>query len=121
MRVLIADTSELIIQRLEELLSEIIYILGADKATSYEAASQSFIQNEPDVVVMDMNLPDNTSYLLLKEIKERYPGTVVIIMFIDRDEYIMQQFKKLGANFFFDKYHEFENIPEVINAIAEKS
>jgi len=121
MRVLIADKSDLIIQRLEELLSEIIFILGTDKACSYEEALQLFKQNKPDVVVMDMNLPDNTSYQLLKEIKESSPKTVVIIMFIDSDEYIIQQCKKLGADHFFDKYHEFEKIPVVINEIAAKS
>ncbi len=121
MRVLIADRSELIVQRLEELLSEIIFILGTDKAFSYEEALQLFKKNKPEVVVMDMSLPDNTSHQLLKEIKECSPQTVVIIMFIDRDEYVMKQCKKAGANFFFDKYHEFENIPMVINAIAAKS
>ncbi len=121
MRVLIADRSELIVQRLEELLSEIIFILGTDKAFSYEEALQLFKQNRPDVIVMDMNLPDNISCQLLKEIKEYAPKTVVIVMFIDQDEYVLQQCKKLGADFFFDKYHEFEKIPVVINEIATKS
>jgi DNA-binding NarL/FixJ family response regulator len=120
MRVLIADKSELIVQRLEELLSEIIFILGTDKALSHEEALQLFKQHKPEVVVMDMNFPDNASCQLVKEIKESSPQTVVIIMFIDRDEYIMQQCKKMGADFFFDKYHDFENIPSVINAIASK-
>jgi DNA-binding NarL/FixJ family response regulator len=121
MRVLLADRSELIVHRLEELLSEIIFILGTDKAFSYEEALKLFQQHKPDVVVLDMNLQENTSCVLLKEIKEQSPQTIVIIMFIDADEYVMQHCKKLGADFFFDKYHQFENIPLVINDIAMKS
>jgi DNA-binding NarL/FixJ family response regulator len=121
MRVLIADKSELIVQRLEELLSDIIFILGTDKAFSYEEALSLFKQNKPDVVVLDINLPENASYQLLKDIKESSPQTVVIIMFIDADDYVLQQCKKAGVDFFFDKYHEFENIPRVINLIAAQS
>jgi DNA-binding NarL/FixJ family response regulator len=120
MRVLIADNSELIVQRLEELLSESTFILMIDRAFSYEEAQQLFKQNEPDVVVMDINLPGYTSYQLLKEIKEEAPKTVVIVMSIRLDEYILQQCRNLGADFFFDKYHEFANVPVIINEIAAK-
>jgi DNA-binding NarL/FixJ family response regulator len=119
MRVLIADNSELIIQRLEELLSEITFILMIDRAFSYEEAQRLFNQNKPDVVVLDINLPGNTSYELLKEIKEEAPKTVVIVMSIRLDEYILQQCKNLGADFFFDKYNEFERVPVIINSMAQ--
>jgi DNA-binding NarL/FixJ family response regulator len=115
MRVLIADNSELIIQRLEELLSESTFILMIDRAFSYEEAQQLFNQNKPDVVVLDINFPGNTSYELLKEIKEEAPQTIVIVMSIRLDEYILQQCKNFGADFFFDKYNEFERVPVVIN------
>jgi DNA-binding NarL/FixJ family response regulator len=120
MRVLIADNSELIVQRLEELLSESTFILMIDRAFSYEEAQQLFNQNKPDVVVLDINLPGNTSYQLLKEIKEEVPQTVVIVMSIRLDEYILQQCRNLGADFFFDKYYEFQNIPVTINGMATK-
>ncbi|MBL7703897.1 MAG: response regulator [Ferruginibacter sp.] len=121
MRVLLTDKSTLITQRLEELLSEIIFILGTDKASSYDEALALFKQYRQDVVVADMNLADNTSCRLVKEIKELAPHTTIIMMFIDADEYIMEQCKKMGADFFFDKYHEFEKIPVVINEIAANS
>ena len=118
MRVLIADNSELIVQRLEELLSESTFILMIDRAFSYEEAQHFFNQNKPDVVVLDINLPGNTSYQLLKEIKEEAPQTVVIVMSIRLEEYILQQCSNLGADFFFDKYHEFENVPLIINSMV---
>jgi DNA-binding NarL/FixJ family response regulator len=120
MRVLIADNSELIVQRLEELLSESTFILMTDRAYSYEAAQQLFTQNKPDVVVLDINLPGYTSYRLLKEIKEEAPQTVVIVMSICLDECMLQQCTNLGADFFFDKYHEFEKIPAIISGVASK-
>lgn len=120
MRLLIADKSELIIQRLEELLSELTFILAIDKAFSYEEAQLLFKQREPDVVVMDINLPGNTSYQLLKEIKAASPQTVVIVLSFRLDEHIQQQCRNLNVDFFLDKYHEFENVPVIINGIAAK-
>jgi DNA-binding NarL/FixJ family response regulator len=90
-----------------------------DRAFSYEAAQQLFNQNKPDVVVLDINLPGYTSYELLKEIKEKAPQTVVIVMSMRLDEYILQQCRNLGADFFFDKYHEFENVPVIISGMAQ--
>jgi len=121
MRVLIADKSELITQRLEELLSETTFHLMIDNASSYKEAQQLFKQNGHDVVVMDINLPGHTSYQLLKEIKEESPKTVVIVLSICLDEHIQQQCSKLCADFFFDKYHEFENVPMIISEMAVKT
>ncbi len=119
MRLLIADKSELIIQRLEELLpgSDILMI---DRALTYEAAKLHFKKNDPDVVVMDINFPGNASYQLLKTMKASAPRTVVIVLSFRLDEYIQQQCKDLGADFFFDKYYEFEQVPVIIKAIAQK-
>ena len=90
-----------------------------DRASSYEEAKLLFKQNEPEVVVLDINFPGNKSYQLLKEIKETSPQTVVIVLSFRLDEHILQQCSSLGADFFFDKYYEFENVPVIINEMAQ--
>lgn len=118
MQLLIADKSELIIQRLEELLSA-SDILVNDRALTYEEAKLCVKKNNPDVVVVDLNFPGNSSYQLLKELKESSPRTVVIVLSFRLDEYILQQCMDLGADFFLDKYYEYEQVPVILNAIAQ--
>lgn len=120
MRLLIADKSELIIQRLEELITDSMYMLMMDRAFTYEEAKYHFYKNEPDVIVLDISFPGNLSYQLLKEIKENSPHTVVIVLSFRLDECILEQCRDLGADFFFDKYYEFDKVPVIIKAIAQK-
>lgn len=120
MQVLIVDNSLLIIQRLEELLSETTIISRMYRAAFYKEALELFMLNRPDIVVLDISLPQNASYQLLKEIKNINPAAIVIILSIHIDEYTQQQCSMLGADFFFDKYHEFEKISEVVNFFYNK-
>lgn len=118
MQVLLVDSSLLILQRLEELLSDTVSYLSMHSADSYQEAWQSFILKKPGLVVLDINLPQSESYLLLKKIKEAAPSTIVMILSIHMDACLQQQCFKLGADFFFDKYNEFEKIPGIINEFS---
>lgn len=120
MKILLVDSSSLVLQRLEELLSDTISADLMYKAISYKDAADNFFFHKPGVVVMDINLPQNASYRLINEIKQEAPVTLVIALSIHTDEYIRQQCILGGADFFFDKYDEFEKIPAVIGAIKKR-
>ena len=120
MQVLLVDSSLIILQRLEELLADATAQSVIHKASSYKEALQLFMQQQPAIVILDINLPKNASYRLIKEIKQAAPATVVIVLSIHTDEYIQQQCFLLGADIFFDKYEEFEKIPAVINFYKNK-
>jgi len=115
MQVLIIDNSLPIVQRLHELLSEVSNISELSSATGHDQALQLFMLQKPGIVVLDLHLPENKSYDLLKEIKKVAPKTVLIILSVENDEYTQQQCRMLGADFYFDKYNEFEKIAVVIN------
>ena len=118
MKVLIVDSSIRIMERLEEILSEAENITAIHRALSYEEAIKLFKENKHDAVLLDIYLPGNESFKLLKEIKQTGFKTSVIILSIQTDNYVQERCKLLGADFFFDKYNDFEKIPGVINAIA---
>lgn len=115
MQVLIIDNSIQIVQRLNEFLSESTEVSELFSATAYNEALQLFMQHKPVIVVLDHHLPDNKSYQLLKEIKQAEPTTVVIMLAAENDAYAQQQFRLIGADFFFDKYNEFEKVMVVVN------
>ena len=66
---------------------------------------------------MDSALPGNKSVHLLKEIKTVNKKSVVIILSMQVNTLTRFKFSVAGADFFLDKYNEFEKIPEHINAI----
>ena len=117
MQVLIVDSSAGIIERLEEIISETKKITAIHRAVSYEDAKILYKKNKYDVVLLDINLPRNKSLKLLKEIKKTGSKTCVIIMFTHMDNYILEQYKSLGADFFFDKYYDFENIGGLLETL----
>src|SRR5882757_9368927 len=116
MLILIVDSSIEIIERLEELLSEAENITTIHKAASSEETKKLFEKNKYDMVLLDIDLPGNGSLKILKEIKKTGRETRVIILFTYIDKYIREQCKYLGADFFFDKYYDFEKIYDLLTA-----
>ncbi len=106
---------------MEEILSETRISATILKADSFKKARKLFYDNKPRIVLLDIFLPGQKSFELLKEIKDSEDKTSVIILAIDMDKYALDQCELLGADFFFDKYNEFEKIPAVIESIFERN
>lgn len=116
-RLLIIDTSTAVIQRLKELVSESLNIEDIELSASFSAASKSIKNNLPDIVLLDLTLPVNESIEFLKKIKKENPGMSVIVLSDAVDERTEEQCKLAGADYFFDRYNEFEKIPGAIKEI----
>ncbi len=118
MQILIVDSSIQIIERLAEILSEAKNIRTIHRAVSYAQASAIFSTVKPEIVVLDIGLPGNKSVDLLKEIKVANEQTAVIVLSIHVDKLTKEKFTSAGADYFFDKYHEFENLTSTVDTIA---
>jgi two-component SAPR family response regulator len=120
MIVLVIDSSVHIIERLQHILSETANIKAAYGAVSYKDAARFFKTNKIDVVLLDGGLPGNMSVDLLNEIKTFDEKISVIILANSTDNYVKAKYQLHGADFFFDKYHEFESIPGIIDTLTKK-
>jgi DNA-binding NarL/FixJ family response regulator len=118
MVILIVDSSVLIIERLQNLLSETENITAVYGAVSYKDGAKFFNDIQPNVVLLDIDLPENQSFMLLKEIRKAGQKTSVIILSNQTDAGLQEQYRSMGANFFFDKYHDFAKIPVAIKYIS---
>ena len=78
LRILIVDTSTLMIRRLGELVSESGGIENIEVSISHLDASKKIKRNPPDIVLLDLGLPVNNSIRLLRGIKKENPGILVI-------------------------------------------
>ena len=73
----------------------------------------------PDIIFMDINLPNKSGLELTSEIKKEYPGILIIIVSnYDFPEYRMRA-EEIGADYFLSKSSITEdNIVQLIDNIA---
>jgi len=79
-------------------------------AHSASEAIGEIAQSKPDAVILDIRLTDGSGFKVLEHIKAHLQSTLVIIL----TNYPYEQYKRrcseLGADFFLDKSHEFEQL-----------
>ncbi len=119
MRLFIADDSEILRSRLVETLSEFKDIEIVGEAGYAQEAVQSIMELIPDVVILDLRLPDGNGINVLKKIKKENSSIKIIIF----TNYPYFQYRKrcleAGAEFFFYKATEFENLVEAIKQLLQ--
>ena len=76
-KVLIVDDHEGIRELFRTILEDDYHVAEADSGAALYAALD---REQPDVVLLDMKLPDANGLGLLPAIRERWPGTQVIVL-----------------------------------------
>lgn len=114
---LIVEDSRIVAGRLGDLLSEIdgVTVVGkpdtADQAIAYLEAS------EPDAIILDLHLRQGTGFEVLERIRELDRQPLVIIL----TNYPLPQYRELslsrGADFFFDKSTQFDEVVKVVERL----
>jgi len=119
-KVLLADDSSLVCDRIESILSDYHQVEIVGKANSGLEAIKSVVCTKPDVVVLDIRMPEGNGIHVLETIKNAHPQTTVIML----TNYPYLQYRKIcldaGADYFFDKSNEFLEVVEVIKDLIEK-
>ena len=113
--VLIVDDSLVIIERFIEILNEINDIELVLYASNYAEGQQLLTEIKPDIALLDINLPDKSGIELLRHIRDLGLGIKVIMITNQATNHYKKICASLGANHFFDKSNEFEQIPDIIS------
>ncbi len=77
-KVFIVDDHYMVIEGIRSLLQNEKSIEWAGHATNANSCHAFLKQHQPDVILMDINLPDISGIELCKEVKEKYPGIFII-------------------------------------------
>lgn len=113
-RVLIVDDSDVIRARLQSLVRELHRNVSLSMASDVRQAMQSLQSHLPDMVILDLCLPDGSGLDVLEEIKARFPGIAVAILSHHADAPYRARCNELGADYFLDKAAEFEAIGDIL-------
>jgi len=86
---------------------------------SGENLVQVLQSRQPDVILMDINLPDTTGIELCKLIKDKYPGIVVLALSINNQPGIIRKMTESGASGYVLKDASRQEIIEAIRTVAK--
>lgn len=122
MQILIVDGSVLVVSRLSDMLKESNDQINISTALSYDEAEQEMRTHPPQLVLLDIQLPERNGIALLSFIKSLYPNVITIVLTNRVSNYYKSLCNSMGADHFIDKSRDFEKIPTLIHSyIVDKN
>lgn len=118
MTVLIADDFAPIRRSLRRMLIPLPNVKHIIEATNGIEASDLLKRLQPNVLILDLQMPCKTGIEILQDQNLDLSNTTVIVLTNFSDTPYRQQSKELGADYFFDKTTEFEKIIPVLEKIV---
>jgi DNA-binding NarL/FixJ family response regulator len=121
LKVYIADDSVVVREKLKEVLEEQGSIKVIGEAGDAGQAITDIRKLDPQVVIIDVRMPNGGGLPVLKDIKARTPQRIVIILtsfpYLEyRDVYLAA-----GADYFFDKTKDIPQMTSTLVEIASKN
>ena len=121
MKVLIVDDSKAVCNGLQQMLTAIPGVKISGQAHNGKDAITSITELKPDVVILDIRLPDLSGIDVLIDIRAKKTSTKVIILTNYPYPQYRKKCKELGADYFFDKVTEIDEIYNVIKELAKNN
>lgn len=97
LRLLLADDHKLLRSGLKLLLQRNPDMLVIGESADGEQTIKLFEQLKPDILLLDLSMPNISGIDCLKEIKSRYPQSKVIVLTMHEDESYIKEAMQAGA------------------------
>jgi DNA-binding NarL/FixJ family response regulator len=120
MRLLLADDSELILVRLQALVSRYEHVEIVGTCRNGTDTLEAIRTLKPDLAIVDIKMPGLSGLEVLTEIRKDDKETKVIILTFYSSEYYRQLAFEAGADYFFSKVDDFEKISSVLADLLVK-
>jgi len=116
LKLLIVDDARPLRERLIDMLSHIVGLDLAGQAASVAEALSAIRELQPDLAILDLQLPDGNGIQVLREAKRFLPDMKVIVFTNHPEAQYRQRCDELGADFFLNKFTD----SNLLVKIAEK-
>ncbi len=114
MNLVISDDSPVVRVRLSHMIGELKNVNIVGEAENVQKSIEIIEELKPDIVILDISMPGGSGLDVLKNIREKFLHTTVIIL----TNYSFPQYRKIcmdsGADYFFDKSNEFDKVVDVL-------
>lgn len=116
-RILVADDHELFRRGLRQVLGDEDGIEVVAEAGTGQEAVDLTAETEPDVVVMDVRMPERTGIEATRDIKASHPDVKVLMLTISDEEDDLYQAIKSGANGYLLKEISIDEIGAAVRSV----
>lgn len=89
-------------------------------ATSGTKALEQMKKENPNIIILDIRMPDISGIEVLKEIKKNYPKARVIMLTGVEDESVKNQAIGLGANGYLTKPYSYSELLEMSRKLIQE-
>ena len=113
-KVLVVDDVTRVRARLAAMLMEIPGVTDVFEADGIAAAIRALHAGDPDVIVLDLHLREESGLLLAARVKRERPGVLLVMMTNQPTLPMRRQCLALGVDHFFDKSRDFEDVLQVV-------
>ena len=120
LRVLIADDVQETRRSVRLMLSLNPDVLVVAIANNGRQAVEMAKEHHPDLLVMDVNMPELTGLAAFKEISQMYPDTGCIIISAERDPNNLGMAMSIGAQEFLIKPFSIDDLNEAVSRVSEQ-
>lgn len=117
--VFIVDDHYMVIEGIRSLLQNERNIEWSGHAMNAASCLAFLKQQQPDVVLMDINLPDKSGIELCKEVKEKYPLVFIIGLSTFNQQSFIQKMMDNGASGYVLKNATQEELREAIETVIK--
>ena len=117
MKILIVDDEKLLRWSINKTLTKAGYTTS--EAASVAEAKNLIISDEPDIVLLDINLPDGNGVEILKWAKNAYPDMMFVMITARGRVSDAVNSMRLGAHDFLEKPLDMENLVEHLTRVVE--
>jgi DNA-binding NarL/FixJ family response regulator len=120
-RIFIVDDHPMVIEGLKSMLVQIPAIEVCGHAMNAASCFGFFLTNEADIVLLDINLPDQNGIEVCKQLLKRKPDLKIIALTNHEQISYLQGMKDAGAKGYLLKNASVTNIEDALNAVLSGS
>jgi DNA-binding NarL/FixJ family response regulator len=118
-RVLVADDHEVVLEGVRSLIERQPDLEVCGLATTGREAVELAQQTRPDVVVLDMTMPELNGLDAIRHIRKALPDTEVVVFSAHSSEDIIEEVFEAGAKSYIEKTEASRDLVKAIRSTAE--
>jgi len=117
---MLAHRSELMLTQLREVIQQDPCLHLAAEANTATDALDLFFRFQPDVVLIDVRLPDKSGFEVARCIRQVRPTCFIILMTAASDPFVDEVGRMLGVTAICDQNHELGRVREVLKYVITR-
>lgn len=121
LRVVVADDSDLVRERIVSLLSELPWVRVVGEAPDVGGAIDCVLRLRPHLVLLDLCMPGGTGLDVLAAIQSARIPALVVVLTNDSEPECEARARRAGAVAFFDKSRDFLKAVDFVREFSERS